>query len=38
MVDLWMVEEGRSDLTLEIRLTDTGRELYGIEIDNLHVL
>ena len=38
LVDLWTVEEGRSDLTLEIRLTDTGGELYDIEIDNLHVL
>jgi hypothetical protein len=37
VVDLWTVEEGRSDLTLEIRLRDTGGELYDIEIDNLHV-
>ena len=32
LVDLWTVEEGRSDLTLEIRLTDTGGELYDIEM------
>jgi hypothetical protein len=39
LVDLWTVEEGRSDLTLELRLTDnTGGELYDIEINNLHVL
>ena len=38
LVDLWTVEEGRSDLTLEIRITDTGGELYDIEINNLHVL
>jgi len=38
LADLWTVEEGRSDLTLEIRLTDTGGELYDIEINNLHVL
>ena len=38
LVDLWTVEEGRSDLTLEIRLTDTGGELYDIEIYNLDVL
>ena len=38
LVDLWTVEEGRSDLTLEIRLAETGGELYDIEIDNLHVL
>jgi len=38
LVDLWTVDEGRSDLTLEIRITHTGGELYDIEIDNLHVL
>jgi len=38
VVDLWTVEEGRSDLTLEIRLIDTGGEHYDFEIDNLHVL
>ena len=38
LVDLWTVEGGRSDLTLEIRLTDTGGELYDIETNNLHVL
>ena len=37
-VDLWTLEEGRSDLTLEIRLSDTGGELYDVEIDTLHVL
>jgi hypothetical protein len=38
LVELWTVEEGRSDLTLEIRLTETGGERYDIEINNLHVL
>jgi hypothetical protein len=44
LVDLCTAQEGRSDLTLEIRLTDTGGELYDIEINhdieinNLHVL
>jgi len=38
LVDLWTVEEGRSDLTLEILLTETGGEPYDIEIQNLHVL
>jgi hypothetical protein len=28
---LWTVEEGRPDLTLELRLTDTGGELYYTE-------
>ena len=38
LVDLWSVEEGQSDLTLEIRLKDKGGKLYAIEVDNLHVL
>ena len=38
LVDLWTVEEGRSDLTLELVLTDTGGEQYDIEIVSLHVL
>jgi hypothetical protein len=38
LVDLWTVEEGHSDLTLELLLTDTGGELYNIEIYDLHVL
>ena len=38
LVDLWTVEEGRSDLTLEIRLTEARGNLYDIEIQNLHVL
>jgi hypothetical protein len=38
LVDLWTVEEGRSDLTLELRLTETGGEPYDIEIHDPHVL
>ncbi len=38
LVDLWTVEEGRSDLTLEVVLTETGGEQYDIEIVNLHVM
>jgi hypothetical protein len=38
LVDLWTVEEGRSDLTLEVVLTDTGGEQYDIEIVSLHVM
>ena len=38
LVDLWTVDEGRSDLTLEIRITDTGGELCDFEINKLHVL
>ena len=37
-IDLSTVEEGRSDLTLVIRHTETGIELYDIEQDNLHLL
>ena len=38
LVDLWTVEEGRSDLTLDVVLTETGGELYDIQIWDLHVL
>ncbi|HCN30298.1 MAG TPA: hypothetical protein DIT64_16465 [Verrucomicrobiales bacterium] len=36
-VDLWTVEEGRSDLSLELTLIDYGKHL-AVEIDDLHVL
>jgi hypothetical protein len=38
LVPIWTVEEGRSDLTLEVVLTDTGGEQYDIEIVSLHVM
>ena len=37
-LDLWTAQEGRSDLTLEITITDTGPESYDVQIDDLHVL
>lgn len=37
-VDLWTVEEGRSDLSLECTLIDRAGDLLGAEVDNLHVL
>ena len=37
-VDLWTAEEGRSDLTLELTLTESSRDLYEVQIDNIHVL
>ena len=37
-VDLWTVEEGRSDLTLELTIRETAGDLYDVEIENLHVL
>lgn len=36
-VDLWTLEEGRSDLSLELTLIDRGEAL-AVEIDDLHVL
>lgn len=36
-VDLWTVEEGRSDLTMELTLTDQGAG-FEFEVDDLHVL
>jgi len=35
---LWTAEEGRSDLTLQLTVVDSGREFYEIELDDLHVL
>jgi len=37
-VDLWTVEEGRSDLTLEITLRENEKEIYDVEIEGIHVL
>jgi len=36
-VDVWTVEEGRSDLSLELTLIDEGEAL-SVEIDDLHIL
>ncbi len=38
VVPLWTKQEGRSDLTLELTLVDSPKEIYEIEIDDLHVL
>ena len=35
---MWTVEEGRSYLTLELRLPETGGDPYDIEIHNPPVL
>jgi hypothetical protein len=35
---LWTAEEGRSDLTLELRLIEFAPEAYEVEIEDLHVL
>ncbi|MHB8875585.1 MAG: DUF7668 domain-containing protein [Myxococcaceae bacterium] len=35
--DLWTVEEGHSDLTLELTVRE-GAETYSVETDGLHVL
>ena len=35
---LWRRGGGRSDLTAELTLIDTGQDLYGVEIDNIYVL
>ena len=37
-VNLWTIEEGRSDLTLELTLTDSAGDRYLVELDDLHVL
>jgi len=38
VVELWTEEEGRSDLSLELRLTDLYGGAYDIEVLGLHVL
>ena len=35
---LYTIEEGRSDLTLSLTITDTDTEMYTVEIDGIHVL
>jgi hypothetical protein len=35
---LWTNEEGRSDLTLEMRFIESEAAIYAVEIDDLHVL
>ncbi len=35
---LWTREEGQSDLTLELRLTEIAPEAYDTEVEDLHVL
>jgi hypothetical protein len=37
-VDLWTVEEGRSDLTLELTVWESADGGLEVEIDDLHVL
>jgi hypothetical protein len=37
-VDLWTVESGKSDLTLELTLKENEKQTYHVEIDNIHVL
>jgi hypothetical protein len=36
-VGLWSAEEGRSDLTLELTVTQGGGGSYGVELDDLHI-
>ena len=37
-VDLHTAEEGRSDLTLSLTLVDSPEAIYGVQVDDLHVL
>jgi hypothetical protein len=37
-LNLWTAEEGQSDLTLELTLRENEKEIYDVEIDNIHVL
>lgn len=37
-IPLWTEEEGRSDLTVQVTMIESGNDLMGVEIDNIHVL
>lgn len=37
-MNLWTIEEGRSDITLECTLIDRSVDYIAVEVDNLHVL
>ena len=37
-VDLWTAEEGRTDMTLELTINENGKQIYDIEIDNIHMM
>ena len=36
--ELWTIDEGRSDLTLELTLIDGKSEMLAVEVDDIHVL
>lgn len=36
--DLWSEQEGRSDLSLELTMTEVNEEKIAVEIDDIHVL
>jgi hypothetical protein len=37
-MSLYTAEEGRSDLSLELQLTEVAARLWTVQIDNIHVL
>jgi hypothetical protein len=37
-MSLYTAEEGRSDLSLELQLTEVAPRLWTVQIDNIHVL
>jgi hypothetical protein len=37
-LDLWTAEEGRSDLTIELTISDQHKEVLTLEVDNIHTL
>ncbi len=36
--NLWTVEEGQSDLALELTLIDSDKQTYEVQLDDIHVL
>ena len=37
-INLWTIEEGQSDLTLELTLIDNEKKILEAEVDNIHTL
>jgi hypothetical protein len=37
-IDLWTVQDGRSDLTLQVTLTDSGSTICTVDFEDLHVM
>ncbi|MDQ2745658.1 MAG: hypothetical protein M3T96_00140 [Acidobacteriota bacterium] len=37
VMNLWTIEEGQSDLSIELTIIDNGENIFRVEFDNIHV-